>query len=531
MKKVFYTLIALVAIIAIILFVGSKVILPNYLADLETTVKSDAAKMGYIITYDHLEWGVISPGVNITNLKVAQIKIPGNNSTDESAVDQLNESPADSIFRFNVDKLDVKISLMNILSGEYTSISRFEASDGELIVFKSDLFLKTPPDTTAGKYQEDRKYDFVEIDRFEVQNLHYQVLDNPMSLHLDQLQGSVKVDMGNDMLRITIPRNDLSMGISQISKNEIFHLHRLEIDTVSYNMSRSRIEFSGLNIRPNQNRAIINYEQPHMLTHTSVSAPSITGTGFEWTYDSTFAFSLNHLDINRMFLNLYQNMDKPISDKKKTLPTAWISETKLDFIIDSITVRNSRLNYTENKTRETLNPANFWMDEWNLTWTGYGTNDRRPDSHEVSSTMLMMDGAQVNVRISFPYSAAIFGFKVDGAVGQTQFDVFNPVLEPLEGFHFRSGILNEAQFKFEANDLISSGSLFIKFDDVGIGLSRDPKLRDRVLAWAANRFVIQDSSDGESMEIELGMEREQNRSFVNYLAQILKNGLVEALQK
>lgn len=105
---------------------------------------------------------------------------------------------------------------MNILSGEYTSITRFEASDGELIVFQSDLFIKTGTDDTSRENPEDRKF---------------------------------------------------------------------------------------------------NYEHPHMLTHTSVYAPSITGSGFEWTYDSTFAFSLNHLDINRMFLNLYQNMDKPIADQ------------------------------------------------------------------------------------------------------------------------------------------------------------------------------------------------------------------------
>jgi hypothetical protein len=110
-------------------------------------------------------------------------------------------------------------------------------------------------------------------------------------------------------------------------------------------------------------------------------------------------------------------------------------------------------------------------------------------------------------------------------------EVFNPLLEPLEGFHFRTGVLNEARFSFDANDIKSSGKLFIKFEDVSIGLSRDPKFRDRILGWAANRFVIQNNTDEESIEIEIGMEREQNRSFANFLAQTLKDGLVDALLK
>lgn len=536
MKKAFYVLSALIVLLAITIYLTSRFYAPKFLSDLEDKIIADAAKIGYNISYDELEWSMLSPGVRISNLRVKQYtESLIYDDTDTLKSRDTHFSEIDSIFRFNVEIFEVNLKLMNVLSGNFMSISDFRAQNGELIVFDSDLFLKSQPAfDTAKKDAPDHlnsKKENIDIDQFIIKNIVYEVMDNPAELRLHHLQGSLFVDRQSEAINVTIPKNNLTLAVSDITFGTIFPLHSLAVDSISYHMSTTQFKATGLNIRPNQNRAVINYEQPFMLTHTSVSVPEVIGSGFKWSFNETFAFRLEHLELNRLFLNLYQNMEKPIAPAKKSLPTAWIADLSLDFLIDTVQIRNSQLNYTETRTSETLNPANFWMDEWNLTWAGYGTSENRPTSHTVSSKMRMMGGAPVNVRIDFPYLAENYGFTVVGGVSETRFDVFNPVLEPLEGFHFRSGVLKEARFTFDADDFNSSGLFLINFDEVRIGLSRDPKFRQRVMAWAANRFVIQSNSSGESIEIEIGKERDQYRSFANFLAQTLKDGLVEALLK
>lgn len=536
MKKALYIFTGLIATVVTILFILGRFYLPRYLANLESKFIEEAAQTGYDISYDDLTWSILSPGISVSNLNVARYNNPiAYDITDTLRSNAMQLSELDSIFLFSVETVKVRLRLRDVLWGNFLSIADFKAHNGGLVVLNSALFFKGPAeddaektDSTARKRKDKEN---LKIAGFTIKNITYEVRDKPTSLQLDTFQGSLFVDRQKEGLSISIPGENVVLEVSKISMETLFPLHGLSIDSVSYSMSTSQIKATGLNIRPNQNRAIINYEQPYMITHTSVSAPEVVGTGFTWTFSETFAFRLQHLVLDRLFLNLYQNMEKPIANKKKSLPTAWIDGMNLDFLIDSVQVRNGKLNYTETRTSETLNPANFWMDSWNLIWTGYGTNENRPESHKVSSDMIMMDGAPVRVTIDFPYEARNYGFFVKGSVTETMFEVFNPVLEPLEGFHFKSGVLKEARFSFDANDIRSSGVLFIKFDDVAIGLSREPRFRHRVMGWAANRFVIQNDTDGESIEVEIGIERDQNRSFANFLAQTMKSGLVDALLK
>jgi hypothetical protein len=498
MKKFFL----FTAILIVILLVAGWFYLPHALEKIENNLVESVKEQGFTLNYDNLTWNLRSPGISLENVTLV--------STDHDNVD------------VQLTNVSAHLSWRAVFKRNFTTINSISVADGRIHY--------TP--VKAKDTETHQKDASIRVNQFVITNVDVEISDETSSeFTISVLQGSVDAQKRNGLWKVDVLRHNIEMIIVNGKMESMFKYHGLELDSLHYKMSDRSLSAAGLQISPNRYRGVLDAEVPYSFAHLTISVPEIAIKGLDWTYNESFSVRAEYLNLHRLFFNIYQNMELPIPDRKKKLPTAWIENTGFDFLVDTVHVSNSRLNYTEKRVSATLNPSNFWMDQWDLKWYGYGTADERPASHTVRSTMVMMDSAPVTVEIEFPYAAPLYGFSLAGEIESTEFSAFNPVLEPMEGFHFQSGSLVGARFAFDGDDVQSSGTLFINFEDVHIALSREPRFRQRVLAWAANTFVVEGSTGGESTEVEIRMEREQNRSVANFWAQSLKTGLIEALLK
>jgi hypothetical protein len=515
MKKLFISISVLVTLL-IIALIALWLYVPSLLLSLEERAVDAARDQGFLVRYETIDWNLMGPSITISSLNVSRV--------DEA----LGQS--ESTFTMQIDSMYVKTRWSRILNKKYSSFTEVIAHGGKVHAARTRQLPETPPDSTNENLPANEVA--IRIDHLDIQNFGVELTgSNPISVHLDHLSGNFIAQRMSGEWDFQIPDNQATLELSQFSIATLFAYHTFQLDSLMYQMHSQKAKATGLRIRPTHNRGVIDAEHPFMITHTSVTIPDIIITEINPEFGTAMGLRIGNIELNRVFLNLYQNMGKPIEDKKKQLPTAWIRNVDFPFLIDRIHVRQSRLNYTEVGSSETLNPANFWMDNWDMQWFGYGTHSDRPDSHHLTSNMVMMDGPRVEVEVDFPYEDTLFGFNLSGTIGETPFNKFNPILEPLEGFHFRSGELSQARFNFTGNDNLSSGELYIRYNDVRIALSRNPRFTDRAMAWVANRFVVRSNTEDDGMTVPIGMDRDQNRSVANFWAQSLKSGLIEVMQK
>lgn len=258
---------------------------------------------------------------------------------------------------------------------------------------------------------------------------------------------------------------------------------------------------------------------------------SVSLTKINWGFKADdFFFHCNAIDLNNLSANIYRSKEPTDDLTKKFLYNKLLREMKFDLKVDTLKIRNSLVEYEEEKLFE-LGAGKIIFNSFNLTATAINSGfkkDKLPDLN-IKVNCRFMNASPLNVNWKFNVMDKTDGFKIEGTM--TNFDAENMVIFTKPYMNVTAkGMLDQVYFNFTGNDKIMSGKLAVEYDDLKFTIYKkdDRKKKNKLLTFVAKIFVKKDTKE-KLKNADIEIERIPEKSFYNLLWRGIADGLIKIL--
>ena len=241
--------------------------------------------------------------------------------------------------------------------------------------------------------------------------------------------------------------------------------------------------------------------------------------------DSLF-FKTSLIIVDRANAAFYR--DKLIADdlKVKKLYSKSIRELPLKLTIDSISIKNSQVEYSEKV--HINNPAGILtIKNINAGITNISNTYSPPEKTEIIVDATFMKDTPVNVNWSFDVNDKSDTFRFEGNAGKLELSNMNVFLTPLLNAEVK-GVVKKTYFVINGNYNQSEINLSQEYNEIDLIILNKKKTKNKFLSSVANVFINDKSGDDTTLTHNVTTQaiRDKTKSFFNYLAKNLKNGLM-----
>ena len=241
--------------------------------------------------------------------------------------------------------------------------------------------------------------------------------------------------------------------------------------------------------------------------------------------DSVF-FNTNLITIDQVNAAFYR--DKLIADdlKVKKLYSKSIRELPLKLSVDSISITNSNVEYSEKAHLE--NPAGvLTISNINAGITNMSNTYLPPVKTVIAVEGVFMKNTPITAEWSFDVTNKSDVFKFEGHAGALKLSDMNSFLSPLVNVELK-GLVKETFFVINGNFKESEINLNQNYEEIDLIILNKEKTENKFLSNVANIFISDKSKDEKSEfhKVTAKATRDTTKSFFNYLAKNLKNGLL-----
>ncbi len=195
------------------------------------------------------------------------------------------------------------------------------------------------------------------------------------------------------------------------------------------------------------------------------------------------------LTLNKANASIFLNRAMPDSlhDRGKNFPHISLQRFKLEGLIDTLFIRDSRVNYSEYNP-DSRRKGTVIFSKINGTIRNI-TNDsvslsKNPQA-EAKLTALLMDRGRFNVNMKFNLASPQGAFSFKGNVGRMDADMFNAAIRPLSLIEIKSGSLSKMDFTGEGSTKGIKGMVTCYYNDLKIALLE----RSEETTWLKRRGI------------------------------------------
>jgi len=242
--------------------------------------------------------------------------------------------------------------------------------------------------------------------------------------------------------------------------------------------------------------------------------------------DDSLFFKTKLIEIDNANASFYR--DKLVADdlKIKKLYSSAIRELPLKLTIDSLSIKNSQVEYSEKVHLENpvgiLTIKNISAGIINISNT-YSS----PKKTIIIIDATFMKNTAINVNWSFDVNDPSDQFRFEGHAGNLELSDMTVFLGPLLNVKV-SGEVKETIFIINGNYNQSKINLSQNYNSIDLIILNKKKTKNKFLSAVANIFINNESGDKDQLFHNVTTEatRDKTKSFFNYLAKNLKNGLL-----
>jgi hypothetical protein len=304
-----------------------------------------------------------------------------------------------------------------------------------------------------------------------------------------------------------------------------------KIKTKKIKSTATDLKIDKFEMRPTYSRREFVAKIPTEKDLFTLLCDSINISKVDWGFKKNdFFFYCNTIDLNRVSANIYRSKEPPDDLSKKYLYNKLLRDLKFDLKVDMLKVRNSILEYEEEKSFE-KGPAKLIFNPFNLTATSIYSGFRKtklPDL-KIKINCRFMNDCPLNVNWKLNVMDKTDGFNITGRM--TNFDAGKiiPFSKPYINVTTK-GIIDEVRFNFTGNDKMSAGEFKVEYDDLKFTIYKkdNPKKKNKVLTFIARIFVKKDTKD-KLKDTHIEIARIQEKSFYNLLWRSIEEGLKKIL--
>ena len=244
---------------------------------------------------------------------------------------------------------------------------------------------------------------------------------------------------------------------------------------------------------------------------------------------------ISKIFIDGMNVSIFKDKSKPFNeDKRPKLPQQSLKGLKLDMFIDSIMIRNSKLEYSE-KHPDKAKMMNVILGSLNVEisniTTIYDSLGFDPEM-KISMNAKLQDKLDMGVFMSFDLGSPVDTFAFAGYVNQGEFMALNDILVSAIGAKASSGQLDKLTFYAAANPNVAMGEMTMLYHDLqGAVVKNEEMDENKFLSWVANRVIIEDNpaKNSPTRTVPLYFERCQYKGIGNYLWKTVQSGVIGTL--
>jgi len=266
---------------------------------------------------------------------------------------------------------------------------------------------------------------------------------------------------------------------------------------------------------------------------------------------------LNNIDYNMLNLNrrliasaltvqkanlsifLDRSMPDSLRDRGMNFPQLSLQRFKLDAMVDTVSIQDSRVNYSEynpdSKRKGTVTFSKINGRIFNVT--NDSSSLSKNSKAEAKLTALLMDRGRFNVNMQFDLTSPTGAFNFKGNVGRMDADMFNAAIRPLSLIEIKSGVLKRMEFKGEGNTKGVKGSLSVYYNNLKIALlERSEKTswlkRRGIASIFANVLIIESDNPTPGRPVrtaKFNYVRPQHSSFFNMIWKGMSSALLGSI--
>ncbi|MEO8516485.1 MAG: hypothetical protein ABI426_07065 [Flavobacterium sp.] len=252
----------------------------------------------------------------------------------------------------------------------------------------------------------------------------------------------------------------------------------------------------------------------------------------QWGFDKTehFFFHTEAIELNKASANIYRPKMPPDDLSKKPLYNKLLREIPFHLKVDTLKIRNSLLEYEEEKTFE-KGAGLLSFNRFNLTATNICSGFHRTKMKDLTINVNchFMNISPLKVNWTLNVLDKTDGFHIKGTINDFPAERLTPFIKPYMNITAK-GMLEEVHFNFNGNDKISTGNFAINYDDLKFTIYRqnNPKKKNKFLSAIASIFVKKDTEE-KVKYTEVEVERIPEKSFYNFLWRSIAEGLKKLL--
>lgn len=308
--------------------------------------------------------------------------------------------------------------------------------------------------------------------------------------------------------------------------NEFYQINTKKIKTTKTNLYIDHFQ-----MLPSYSRKEFIAKIKHEKDLNTILCQSVKVAKINWGFkDNDFFFHCHVVDLNHTAVNIYRSKE-PADDLTKTyLYNKLLRDLNFDLKIDTLKVRNSILEYEEQKSFD-KGAAKLSLNALNLTATAIYSGFKKvklPDL-KINIKCSFMNASSLNINWKLNVMDKSDGFNIIGTLTNFNAEKIIPFSKPYLNLTAK-GIIDEVHFNFTGNDKINRGEFEVKYDDLKLTVYKkdNPKKKNKLLSFIAKIFVKEDSKN-KVKNAHIEVKRLPETSFYNLLWRSIAQGLKKIL--
>lgn len=251
--------------------------------------------------------------------------------------------------------------------------------------------------------------------------------------------------------------------------------------------------------------------------------------------------SASALILKRANFSIFLNRQKPdsIRNKGMNFPQIALQRFKLNTMVDSVLLQDSRVDYSEyNPGSQRKGTVTFSRIHGMITNVTNDSLSLIKNKHsDVQLTSLLMDRGRLDVKMKFSLNDPRGAFEFSGRLGKIDADMLNSAIRPLSLIEIKSGFIEKMFFKGSGSLNGIKGKMTCYYKDLKITLleisDRTTRLRRKGIASIfANILIIKDDNPSPGAPVrtaDMLFNRPQYSSFFNMIWKGFAEALLETI--
>jgi len=308
--------------------------------------------------------------------------------------------------------------------------------------------------------------------------------------------------------------------------NEFYHIVTGKIRTTKKDLS-----INGFKMIPKYSRHEFVAKIDKEKDLYTLLCDSIKVAGLNWGFEEEDLFVHCHtVNLHQVAANIYRSKEPPDNMRKKHLYNKLLRDLDFDLKIDTLRVKNSILEYEEEKSFE-LGAGKLSFNSFNLTATSIRSGFKKkilPDL-KIRIDCRFMNDSPFYVDWKLNVMDKSDGFNINGTLTNFDAEKIIPFSKPYINVTTK-GIIDKVYFDFTGNDKSDWGEFKVEYDNLKFTVYKkdDRKKKNKLLTFVAKVFVKKDSKD-KLKTAHIAVERIPEKSFYNFFWRSIEMGLKKIL--